>query len=156
VLYERGEGALEPVVRDLLRELGAEVRDPTVRGQNDGTFSVPNAGNGVLEIKRRTGPIRLGDVRQLQQWVTDLIAEADWEGRGILVANAHCDLAPDARPDPFPDNCIRFAERMGLCLVTTTDLFGVLRQHQHGQLDLEEFWSKVMSTSGVAKLEPNA
>jgi hypothetical protein len=55
LLYEQGEEALEPVVRDVLRELGVEVEEPSTSGKEDGRFVAPNGQKGMLEIKGRAG-----------------------------------------------------------------------------------------------------
>jgi len=152
LLYEQGEDGLEPVVRDAFRELGAQVEDPKQRGREDGRL-VDSAGRkGILEIKGLSGPLKLKDVRELHQWVADAIVEEDWQGKGILVANTYCGIPPGQREDPFPDNCVRTAERVGLCLMTSTQLFRALCAHQCGKLNVAEFWNNVFNTDGVCSL----
>lgn len=152
MLYEQGEDVLEPVVRDALRELTDQVEDPQQRGREDGRLVDPAGRNYMLEIKGRTGTLRLGDVRQLNQWTADAIAEENWSGRGLLIANMHCSDPPDQRGDPFPPNCIQLAQRFDQCLLTTTQLFRALVAHQRGELDLEEFWETIFATRGVCQL----
>ena len=106
----------------------------------------------MLEIKGRTGSLRLSDVRQLDQWVRDAVANEGWRSKGMLIANMHCADPPSQRQHPFPDNCVRTAEQFGLCLITTTQIFQALREHQRGGVDLAAFWDTIFATNGVCPL----
>ena len=152
MLYETGEDVLEPVVRDALRELKAEVEDPEVKGREDGR-AVDLAGrNWMLEIKGPEGSLKLRDVRQLDHWVRDAIAREEWEGKGLLIVNAYHKTPLDQRGDPFPDNCVRTARSFGLCLITTSQLFRALVVHQREELDVNEFWDTLFNTNGACLL----
>jgi hypothetical protein len=152
LLYERGE-PLEVVVRDALRELGAEVEEFTEEGLEDGRLVSPTGGEeGMLEIKGRTGTLKLSDVRQLDQWVRDALFNEEWEGKGILVANMYFDSPLEKRGNPFPDNCVKLAKRSGYCLIKTSQIFGALLDHQRGELDTEKFWEVIFDTDGVCPL----
>ncbi len=153
LLYEQGEDALEPVVRDALRLLGAHVIDPVRRGVEDGTLVDPFGRGGLLEIKGRSGPLKFEDVRQLDFWVRSKLAEEDAVApKGVLIANLFCSNPPGRRGVVFPDNCVRAAQRLEICLVTTTQLFNALLLHQQGILDVERFWNAVYNTNGVCLL----
>ena len=152
LLYEQGEDALEPVVRDAFRELGGLVEDPQQRGREDGRLVDPTGRKGMIEIKGRTGSLRLADVRQLDQWVRDAIANENWDSKGILVANMYCNDPPGHRDGAFPDNCVGTAQRFGLCLMTTTQLFAALSSFQRNDLDLHMFWDALFNTNGVCSL----
>lgn len=154
LLYEQGEDALEPIVRDALRKLDAQVHDPQERGREDGRLVDPFGCKGTLEIKGRTGSLRLNDVRQLDQWVRDAFLIENWDSKGILIATLYCGVPPEQRGqfELFPTNCISAAQRSKQCLMTTTQLFYALRSHQRGELDLEAFWNNVFNTNGVCTL----
>jgi hypothetical protein len=153
ILYEQGEDVLEPLVRDALRELEAVVDDPPPRkGREDGRLVDPAGRNGMLEVKGRTGTLRLTDVRQLNQWVQDALVEEDWNSKGILIANLNLEGQPGQRGEIFPSNCIGAAERASICLMTTTQLFNALCSHQRGELDLIGFWDTTFNTNGVCQL----
>ena len=72
LLYER-EYALEPVVRDILRGLGAHVEDPQEKGKEDGWIVVhvgDKAYEGVLEVKStRSDEFGEGGRKQLLDWI---------------------------------------------------------------------------------------
>lgn len=152
ILYEQGV-ELEIHVRRVLRALGASVDEPdNPRGGHDGTGRTSNDEQIVLEIKGRTKTIGLADVRQLDQWVTDLAYGDDTteptEWKGLLIGNAQIDHAPTERDAPFAPNAIAFAERRGLALLTTTDVLDALSLLQEGRFDAESWWSSATSTNG--------
>lgn len=155
ILYEQGEDVLEPIVRDALRELAPNpnnVVDPEQRGREDGRILDLDSRNGMLEIKGRTGSLRVKDVRELDQWVRDAIAKEDWHSKGMLIFNGYCDEPPGKRNDPFPPNCLQTAQQFGQCLMTTTQLFRALCSHQRGELDTADFWKVVFGADGVCPL----
>jgi hypothetical protein len=152
LLYGKGEDVLEPVVRDALRQLGAHVDDPKQRGREDGRLVDPQGRNGMLEVKGRSGTLRLSDVRELDQWVRDAMANEELNSKGILVANMLSDDPPGQRINPFPDNCTRAAKQFGICLMTGTQLFRAFCSHQKNELDIENFWNTIFDTDGVCAL----
>ncbi len=91
------------------------------------------------------------NVRQLQGWALDAMSEG-WEGKTILVANAHRDVAPDARPGSTADNAARFAERTGAAIVTTVQIYEALRQQQIGDYDAAGFWDALFDADGLVQL----
>ncbi|MGH8873775.1 MAG: hypothetical protein ACRDVM_00775, partial [Acidimicrobiia bacterium] len=151
VLYETG-GRLEVVVRDLLRELGLQVRDPEGPGGDDGTAETPAGRRVVLEIKGRAGQLRLGDVRQLDQWVTDRQfpegspEPEQWEG--LLVVNAWCETPLEERDDPYGPLARQLAQGKGLTLITTAQLIEALRAKQEDEFDPSNWWDRVLDTRG--------
>lgn len=151
ILYERGQ-ALEPLVRDALSSLGAEVTPAEEPGREDGRFTDPQGQQGMLEIKSSSSAIGIRDVRQLDQWVRDAIAEEDWDGKGVLVASGWVDVQPEERAEQFASNAIRTAERFGLALVSTDQVFSALQRDQEGDLDRERFWDAIMTTDGRVSL----
>jgi hypothetical protein len=152
LLYEQGEDGLEPVVRDALRELSAQVTDPEQPGREDGRLVDPSGRNGMLEIKGKTKALGIRDVRQLDQWVRDAMAEEEWEGKGLLIANTYCGDPLEQRKEPFPQRSSRLAKRFGQCLMTTTQLFRALCSHQRDELDVEAFWDAIFNINGVCSL----
>ena len=152
LLYEQGQDALEPVVREALRRLGARVDEAKVAGREDGRLIVLPGRKGMLEIKGRTGTLRLADVRQLDQWVRDAKVDEKWDSKGILVANMLRGLKPQLRKDTYPRNCIEAAEKSGLCLLSTYQVFRALELFQESRLDTVAFWDRVFSASGVCDL----
>jgi len=152
LLNEKGEDVLEPVVRDALRELGASVEDPKVKGREDGRLVDPFARNGMLEIKGRSGNLRLSDVRELDNWVRDAIAKEDWRSKGLLIANLQCGKDPRQRKNLFPSNCTDTAVTFNISIMTTTQLFQALVADQKGELDRKVFWDQVFASKGTCSV----
>jgi hypothetical protein len=153
LLYEQGVDGLEPVVRDALRELGAQVDDPSPKeNREDGRLIDPKGRKGMLEIKGRTKSIKLEDVRQLDQWVRDALLLENWESKGILIGNAYCGKPPEQRDLPFPTNCNDAAKVINQCLLTTTQLFNALCLNQNDKLDVADFWDAIFQADGLCSL----
>ena len=152
ILYEQGEYSLEPLVRDALKELGADVQEPSRKGHEDGRLTDPFGRNFMIEIKGRSGTLRLSDVREANQWVQDALIEEEYESKGLLIANLKLTEPPSERKQVFPSNCVGRAERVGICLLTTTQIFAALQSYQNGNLNLKEFWDTLYQTNGVCAL----
>lgn len=151
LLYEQGTG-LEPLVREALSVLGASVDAPVQAGHEDGRFTDPFGRMGMLEVKSSAGSIKLRDVRQLDHWVREAMAEEDWDGKGLLIANTFRERNPGEREQSFPDNCVRAAERFGCALLTTTALFRAICDLQNGLFESRTFWDVVFASSGICPL----
>lgn len=150
LLYERS-AALEILVRDAFRQLGAEVEErPSDR--EDGRLVDPFGRKAIFEIKGRSGPVKLSDIRQLQNWTSDAIADEGWEGKGILVVNAFADEPVENRGDPFPANSLKAAQRFDQSLLTSVQLFAALVSQQMGQFDPRPFWDAVFNAVGVVTI----
>lgn len=152
-LYESGP-TLEGIVRDLLRALGAEVVDPANTETDDGTLTTPSGDKVVLEIKGRSGPIKVVDARQLSDWVRLRMFEDDEsepeQWKGLLIGNDHLSIPVGERPDAhFAPNCVRVSKRDDHALLTTSQIIDALREQQSDRFDDRMWWSQVVATSGV-------
>lgn len=152
LLYESGENALEPIVRDTLRSLGARVEDPEAKGTEDGKL-FRDGGQAVLEIKGRDGPIKLADVRQVVQWAAEATAKDGIEYKALILGNPDCHKPLDDRGEVLAPNAAAYALISGVGVVKTTQLFAALRQKQEGAFNEAEFWKTAFKTNGVAKLD---
>ncbi len=152
LLYEQGEDVLEPVVRDALRGLGANVEDPGQKGREDGRLVDHLGRRGMLEVKGRSGSLRLSDVRELDNWVREAIANEKWQGKGLLIVNLQCDEDPRKRKDCIPPNCVEAARTFDIAIITTAQLFHALVLNQKGALDREAFWNRLFSAGGLSDL----
>ncbi|MBA7687314.1 hypothetical protein ES703_95775 [subsurface metagenome] len=71
--------------------------------------------------------------------------------KGILVANLKNLQDPTNRKGIFPDNCIKAAENLGLCLVTSTQLFNALILLQQNKLNQKQFWDSIFNGIAICK-----
>jgi hypothetical protein len=152
LLYGSGEDDFESIVRNTLRELGARMEDPEAKGIEDGKL-VRDEGRAVLEIKGRTGPIKLEDVRQVVQWATDATAKDGTSYKPLIVGNPHCDKPLQDRGGVLAPNAAAHAYTTGVGVLTTTQLFEALRQKQDGSFDQGHFWKALFETIGVIGLD---
>ena len=149
LLYEQGD-VLEIAVWEALEVLGGTVSRPEVgSNEEDGRLALPSGESAMLEIKGRGNSIKLQDVRQLHDWMENAYHNEQWEGNGILVVNAYISEDPVDRQNPFPDNCIRAAQRYGIYLITSEQLFEEIRAVQEDRENQESFWESILETSGV-------
>ena len=151
LLYEKGKKELEPVTRDALRELGAEVRDPEREGIEDGLLLRP-PGAAVIEIKGRKDQIRLGDVRQVVQWAAEAKLRDGVTYKPIIVGNPHCETPPPQRSEPLAPNALEYARNGEVALLTTVQVYEALRRHQQGAFDEAGFWKAVFAGKGAVEL----
>ncbi|HEY9621607.1 MAG TPA: hypothetical protein V6C78_14705, partial [Crinalium sp.] len=152
LLYEQHQDALALVVCNALRELGAQCHDPQHPYQDVIRFRDPGNREAVVLVRARFASLPLGDLRQLDQWVRDLLLHQEWRGKGLLIANTEASKPPSQRGEAFPSSCIRAAQHLGYSLVTTTQLFQAIATHQRQQLDRTQFWNMLFDTSGICPL----
>jgi hypothetical protein len=151
LLYEKGKKELEPVARDALRKLGAEVQEPEREGIEDGVLLRPPDA-AVIEIKGRKGQIRLGDVRQVVQWAADAEGRDGVTYKPIIIGNPHCEMTPPQRGEPLAPNALEYARNTNVVLLTTVQIYEALRRHQEGDFDEATFWNTVFAAKGVVRL----
>ena len=151
LLYESGD-ALELIVRDALAALGATVTPPAVAGREDGRLTDPAGRAAVLEIKGLGKSIKLDHVRQLHQWVADVLAEDGVDAKGVLIANVWASRPPPERNEVIAAATLKLSERWGQCVLTTTQLFAALVADQQGQLEREAFWNAIFDSNGLPPL----
>jgi hypothetical protein len=150
LLYEKGKKALEPVVRDALRELGAVVQEPEREGIEDGQLLRPPDA-AVIEIKGRKDQIRLSDVRQVVQWAADAKLRDGVTYKPIIVGNPHCETSPSQRSEPLAPNALEYARNGEVALLTTIQVHEALRRLQQSDFDEAGFWTAVFAAKGVVE-----
>lgn len=150
LLYEKDE-SLELLGRAALRELGAEVSEPTQRGREDGILRCgPRL--AALEVKGRSGPIKERDVRQAVQWASDAQLDSGETHKPLILANPHCETDPAERGAPLAPNALRSAENGGVAVLLTSQLFAALREIQEDRFDANAFWAALFAARGLVTL----
>ena len=118
---------LEQIVIEALEFIGVRVALPTVKGREDGTVELPDCGEFVVEIKGRSGVIKLSDVRQLTEW------SRFSKLSGLIIANAHCGVSPADRGDALAPNAATLADEHDFKLLSTVTLFQMVSDMQSGK-----------------------
>lgn len=156
LLYER-EFALEPVVRDILRGLGAHLEDPTEKNKEDG-WIVVKVGDvtyeGVLEIKStRSDTFGEDGRKQLLDWIDRGRTLRGKNYKGLFIGNSSVDKPIGERAWAFPDSWTKAAELSQICAFKTEDLYILHLLNARGKLSLDEFWKSVFETNGVLDMK---
>jgi hypothetical protein len=158
LLHEHDE-ALEGLVYDALRKLGGVVRPPSRAGIEDGRLVDPSGREAMLEIKGNLGPLKVREVRQLYDWTRRAFFDEGWEGKGVIIANLKLDQPPVERTELYGSEALAAAERSGIAILTTSQLYEALRQNELSTLDSSAFWDEVLTASGPCSLptvQPNS
>lgn len=72
--------------------------------------------------------------------------------KGILTANHFCEKVPKERGDAFTTDAVKAAEKHGVSLITTIDLFEVLALLDKGKILQKNIQTKILSGVGVCML----
>jgi len=152
LLYARGE-TLEKVARQICRELGVEVEEPTEPGKEDGWITFQHEGDvfeGVLEVKS-TKSDQFGEdgIRQLLDWIGRGVRLRKKRYKGIFIGTNAVEKRLEDRPYAFAKDWRESAELAEICALKTEDLFRAYLLRTEGKLNTAEFWSKVFSTNGI-------
>jgi len=126
LLYTTGE-ELENIVFKALEYLEIDYSKPTKKGVEDGHIHDSKFGDWTLEIKGRSGQIKLSDIRQLKQW------SEENEAPGLLIENSFCNDTPMDRTDPLASNAKILADNTGITMISTFTLFQAVCKKQSGE-----------------------
>jgi len=152
LLYER-EYALEPVVRNILRTLGAYVEDPNEPNKEDGWITIKiddGFFEGVLEIKSTKSDTFNEDGRkQLLDWIDRGRTTREKNYKGIFIGNSAVNKPVKERPWAFSDSWTKAAELSSICAVKTEDLYLIYLLHCDKKLDIDSFWRDLFATNGM-------
>jgi hypothetical protein len=158
LLYEQHD-ALQQIVWEVLREIGAEVIEPKVKNREDGVLVDPLGRRAVMEIKGLTGGLKRRDIRELDDWKEAVDGEAGQDvpaSKGLLIVNLYCDKPPAERVAPLPPDCRDALGQFRFALLPTSQLFQALVAAREGTLDRDVFWETLFSTIGATSLpEPH-
>jgi hypothetical protein len=153
LLYTSGP-PLEEAVRGAMRFLGANVREPTTPGEEDGWIEVKVGASeleGVLEVKGlKKDTFDIQGLRQLIEWhQRGILNEDGKEYKRLFIGAAAIDRSPPERPRPFEPGWVRKAEQLDTAVLLVDDLYRACVLESLGLLDRDAFWMAVFTTKGV-------
>lgn len=152
LLYER-EYALEPIVRDILRGLGAHVEDPSEPNKEDGWIVIrvgDKTYEGVLEVKStRSDQFSEEGRKQLLDWIDRGRTLREKNYKGIFIGNSTVDKNVKERPWAFSDSWTKAAELSGICALKTEDLYVIHLLNARGVIRIDDFWRDLFETNGI-------
>ncbi|MGA3285413.1 MAG: hypothetical protein ABSD57_13265 [Verrucomicrobiota bacterium] len=141
----RGDVLVDTVI-GVLKELGAKATagEP---GRDDVILEFERK-HAVIEGKGKKGSAAESDAAQLEKWVAGFKEERGVDPKGILLVNAYCETPLAERTEPaFPHQMLKYSTQRDHCLMTTTQLLGLLleaRAHPAKRVDLvNSLWSTV-------------
>ncbi len=137
LLYEIGD-PLEEITREALRKVGFKVEDE-IPGKRDGILQTSNT-SFALEITGTTGGVKLSKCRQLDEWVENVTAESpEKDVSGLLIVNPEMDIPPEERDISIEPNVESYMKQRGdYKILTTIDLYGLVKDSIDGNLDRED------------------
>jgi hypothetical protein len=119
--------------------------------------------HGIMEVKGLSGYANLDGIRQLLDWYGEAIKE-DSDVKGIFLVNDFREIEPDLRQSkmietvkdghyPFTKEAERIAANNDFCLLTTYQLFNLVKLKMSGKLDKSDFLGRLKNTKGVFRLD---
>jgi hypothetical protein len=152
LLYER-EFALEPVVREILRGLGAHVEDPSEANKEDGWILIrvgDKTYEGVIEVKStRSDQFSEDGRKQLLDWIDRGRTMRQKNYKGLFIGNSAVDKNFKERPWAFSDSWTKAAELSGICALKTEDLYVIHLLNARGSIEIDDFWRDLFETNGI-------
>lgn len=146
LLYERGT-PLENAVHAAFRKVGFQVK-PEVSHGEDGAIELEES-RIMLEVYGTTSGISISKASQLDDWVDEeLMSGPEKHITGLLVANPHCDEDPENR-DIHPNNVIEYLNSRGYKLMTTIEVFRMVKAFKNNDLTKSEIQDKLTSEETV-------
>lgn len=148
ILFTAKGDVLAGSVIETFRELGAKA-EPGEPGRDDIIIEFEGK-HAVVEVKGRNGSAAEKDVAQLQKWVSISLADREIDAKGILLVNAFCDTPVVERlKQAFPDQMLKLTKKYEHCLLTTTQLLGLLLEARAHPEKRAELVNSLFSTIGV-------
>jgi len=151
LLYEKGELQLKPAVAKSFEMLGFEISEAEFA---DAVLRSPE-GELVLQIEAEDdGPVGLERIGSLRKQLARQPASRPL--KGLVVANSYRLLPPSKRKAQFSDDLVGYAERSGISLLSTYELYKavckVLETRRARDRIKEALRRKIIEGSGICKL----
>jgi hypothetical protein len=146
VLFTGKSDVLVDTVVNVFTELGAKLL-PVETGRDDIILEFEGK-HAVVEVKGKKNSAAESDAAQLEKWVAGFKEEKGTDPKGILLINAYCETLLVGRTEPaFPHQMLKYSKQREHCLITTTQLLGLLlevRAHPEKRIELlNSFFSTV-------------
>ena len=156
LLYDT-KHSLEPIVREMLQVLGAQLEEPKENNKEDGWVKVNIEGKiyeGVLEIKS-TKSEQFGEegIKQLLNWINRGIRLRKKKYKGIFIGNNAINISPDKRANAFSDGWVKSAELSEICALKSEELYYIYLINSKTNINLNLFWEELFNTNGIFNMK---
>jgi hypothetical protein len=148
LLWQEGKFGLEAIARQALAALGYNLSDNL-----DEPCVLFNAGEQLLvEVEGSPAAVGMEAHYRLRRRLEEAIA-AGRPHKGLVLVNGYRLTAPESRETEYVDALRVAAESMRYCLLTTSQLFEVLRRHMEGDAQIAQaLWQRLMACEGAFDL----
>lgn len=148
VLFTAKGDVLVDTVISVLNELGAKAASGEP-GRDDIVVEFEGK-HAVIEVKGRKSSAAESDAAQLEKWVAGFKEQNGTDPKGILLINAYCETPLAERTDPaFPHQMLKYSTQREHCLMTTTQLLGLLLEARANLDKRAGLMESLFSTIGV-------
>ena len=147
-LFTAKSETLVDSVTSVLKELGAKLA-PCDPGRDDIIFEFEGK-HAVVEVKGKKSSAAEADAAQLEKWVAGFKEQKGTDAKGVLLINAYCETPlADRTEAPFPNQMLKYSTQRQHCLITTTQLLGILIEARSHPEKRGELLNSLFSTDGV-------
>jgi len=124
ILYTKGRFALLPVVQEAFRTLGFRV------SESGYDLLLESEQGDAIGVVRASEQARIGldSYQHLLGWVDSARTKGEGPSKGILVVSGSRELDPRRRPTQFTPEVLRGCQSQGFCLLSTYELFKLVRE----------------------------
>ncbi len=148
ILFTAKGDDLVDAVTEVFQELGAKA-EPGEPGRDDIVVEFGGK-HAVVEVKGKKSSAAEADAAQLEKWVAGFKEDKGMDPKGVLLVNAYCETPLAERTDPpFPDQMLKYSTLREHCLMTTTQLLGLLLEARIHPEKRVELVNSLFSTIGV-------
>jgi hypothetical protein len=141
---------LQDAVELALKDIGFTVEKLPEGAYADFILKLGDKEIGAVEVTSSVGSIEVKEFRQLLHFLKDCEIDKK-EMKGILIGNHYCEKILKERGEAFTADAINAAEKHGVALITTADLFKVLSLLDQGKILQKDIQTKMLGV-GVCKL----
>ena len=144
---------MEKRVQTIFAEFGYQILEADER--RDDLIIQHTDDVAVIEIKGLKGSAAESNAAQLMKWVTTYHHDKGKLPEGILIVNPYKDKPLKDRTDQaFPSQMLPYSEKMGLTLLTTTQLLGLYLDFKNNEISLKKIHSIIWNSIGKLDYQP--
>ncbi len=143
---------LENAVGLVLKEIGFTIERQPEGAYVDFILKLKDREIGAVEVASSIGQIDVKEFRQLLHFLKDCEIDRR-EIKGILIGNHLCEKKPAERGNAFTADAVKAAEKHGVSLITTTDLFEILSLLDQRKISQGDIQDKILTCVGLCKLK---
>ncbi|MFW9992042.1 MAG: hypothetical protein ACFFD4_08260 [Candidatus Odinarchaeota archaeon] len=151
ILYEK-DSPLEKAVIAVFNAMGIDTKNISDEKRADIKIETKNSNIILVEVKGKKKSLAREDLRQLSDCVNVYWQENGQLPKGLMVINPFYRDPPIERNDYYPHDCLKFSKSQNFCIMTTIDLYFLLKEYLEGKITAEEVEEAIVKTIGPFSL----